>query len=86
MDKIWSDYEAIAERAGVKVQGKLQKRLLEAYKKKNYDYFYHFADPNNQRFKVVDIDGKTYALDQKGEQFYLYRSPHYFKYFSPIKK
>ena len=86
MDKIWSDYEAIAERAGVKVQEKLQKRLLEAYKKKNYDYFYHFADPNNQRFKVVDIDGKTYALDQKSEQFYLYRSPHYFKYFSPIKK
>ncbi len=83
MDKIWDEYQAIAERAGKAVDKKKQEHLLKAYKGKEYEYLYHFTDPKKHRFKVVRINDKTYALNQKEEQFYLYRSPHFFKYFSP---
>lgn len=83
MDKIWSDYQAIPERAGVKVDAKKQKNLLKAYKGKEYEYFYHFTDPKKRRFKVVKINDKVYAFNQKDKIFYLYRNPHFFKYFSP---
>ncbi|MAF78698.1 MAG: hypothetical protein CME60_11075 [Halobacteriovoraceae bacterium] len=82
MDKIWSGYLPIPERAGVKIPLKRQTSLLKAYKSKNYDYLYHFTDPKQRRFKVLQIEDKTYSLDLETEKFYLYRSPHYFKYFS----
>ncbi len=83
MDKIWNEYLPIAERAGKQVDKKKQEHLLKAYKGKEYEYFYHFTDPKQRRFKVVRINDQTYAFDQKEESFYLYRSPHFFKYFSP---
>ncbi len=84
MDKIWNEYSPIAERAGKEIDSKKQSLLLSAYKGKAYEYRYHFIDPKERRFKVVEINDKTYAFDQKEEKFYLYRSPHFFKYFAPL--
>lgn len=83
MDQLWDDYEPIAERAGRVVDEKLQVYLAKALSSHEYNYHYHFFDPKGQRFKVVEVNEKVYALNLNSKKFHLYRSPHFFKYFSP---
>jgi len=83
MDNIWTDYQAIAERPGKKLN-KNKEKISKAYKKGNYEYRYHFYDEQGRRFKVVEIDDNVYSMNVKNEVFYTYRNPHYFRYFEAI--
>ncbi len=85
MDKLWQDYGAIAERPGVKVV-RNHNRYTKWLNDKNLTFLYRFSSPEGESYDVYQ-NGKTkmvYKADTK--TFYTYRSPHYFKYFAPIKK
>lgn len=87
MASIWKGFVPLPERPGkVALRGRYLRSL---YKKGRYLYLYNFEDPSGQKFKVVQIKGKSYLLPQgKGKKggkgrltFYKYRNPHHFKYF-----
>ncbi len=81
MSSVWTDYEAINERPGLKI--KRQSALLKYYKANAYKYLYEFIDPTGRKFEVVEIKNEVYTLNWQNKKpvFYTYRSPHYFKYF-----
>lgn len=81
MDKIWSEYRAIPEKPGVKVED--SDAILKEYKAGNYKYRYHFTDDLGRRYKVIEVRETAYALDVKTNLLFTYRNPHYFKYFEP---
>ncbi len=78
MDSIWAEFEPVAERPGkvYKSNG-----LLSDYKKGNYDYLYHFIDPEGRKFKVLSFDDKVFVKLLNKDLFYKYRNPHFFRYF-----
>jgi len=82
MDSIWEDYVPYPERAGLMVSG--QESLLSAFKKGDFTFLYSFKDHESREFKVVQIQGKNYALGELNgvTLFYQHRNPHYFRYFS----
>jgi len=82
MDSIWEDYVPYPERAGLMVSG--QETLLSAFKKGNFTFLYSFKDHESREFKVLQIQGKNYALGELNgvHLFYQHRNPHYFRYFS----
>ena len=82
MTAVWNDYSALAERPGKLVSK--QSPLRKAYRKGKYHFLYSFRDPQNKLYEVIEIQKSTYVFDpqRKVKQFYKYRNPHYFKYFS----
>jgi len=83
MAKLWNDYSALAERPGKKAHHtKILKRM---YKQGKYKFLYDFKTKDNLHFKVVEIKRKPYVLPVGKLNFYKYRNPHFFKYFTPIR-
>ncbi len=85
MDKLWADYQAIAERPGIKVV-RNHTRYTGFMNDGKLTFLYDFMSPEGENYLVYQI-GKTkmvYKADTK--TFYTYRSPHYFKYFEPVTK
>lgn len=83
MSSVWGDnYYPLPEMPGYKAYK--QRKLSSLYNANKYKYFYSFKDSKNIEYNVVKIDGKTYAMKwYRGKpEFYDYRNPHYFTYFS----
>jgi hypothetical protein len=82
MTPMWDDYVPLNERPGSLI-GRPAK-LRRAYRKGQYHYLYSFEDPKGDKFEVIEISRKTYVINEQGKmkQFYNYRNPNYFKYFS----
>jgi hypothetical protein len=82
MGKVWSDYIPYPERPGLALER--QKTLRKLYLSNKYEFLYSFKDPSGLIFYVVRIDDDRYSVNWKnGEpQFYKYRSPHLFTYFT----
>jgi hypothetical protein len=84
MSTVWSDYQAIPERAGVALPS--QSRLRSYYMGDKYRYLYSFEDDVGITYQVVEIRDQVYVMGWKDTKphFYTYRNPHYFKYFKKI--
>lgn len=80
MAKLWSGFTELPEVAGPIIEQSFS--LDSAYKNKKYKYNYHFEGENGIKYKVVEIAKKKYVLNLKTQKFYVYRNPHYFRYFT----
>ncbi len=82
MDSLWSDFTALPETPGTPVKN--SKKLYDLFKKDRYKFLYNFTNEESHRnFLVVELKGKAFVLDAKdNKQFYHYRNPHQFKYFT----
>lgn len=85
MDSLWEEFQALPE-----VPGKLvrkSRKVYDLYKRDQYKFLYHFKNEDLKKsFMVLELNGKPYVVDIKNpKQIYNYRSPHQFKYFSPLK-
>lgn len=81
MALIWKDYNAINERPGVIIPK--PRTLSKRYKNGTYQYLYSFRDPKNKLFHVLKMTKNSYVFSPETKNFYNYRNPHHFKYFSP---
>ncbi len=79
MAKIWSRFEPLAERPGLRARN--NNSLKKLYKSGNYEYLYHFTDNKGHKFKVLTFDGKVYVKADHKLEFFKYRNPHFFRYF-----
>lgn len=87
MSTVWDvNYERLPEMPGYKSPG--QVRLIHRYYADSYQYFYSFRDARDIEYTVLKIGSDIYSMTwKKGKpEFYDYRNPHYFKYFSKKKK
>ncbi len=86
MSTVWQDYELMAEQAGPEVE--LQSKLRAHYLADNYRYLYSFIDQDKRQFQVLEIDDQAYVMSYQNKKpvFYIYRNPHYFKYFERKSK
>lgn len=83
MDKLWSGYEAIPERPGVKIKD--NKDLQKSIKLESYQFLYRFTSPQDKAFNVYRIDQNIYVYSPESKVFYTWRNPHYFRYFRRSK-
>lgn len=83
MDKLWTGYEAIAERPGIQIQE--DKTLKKSIELGSYQYLYSFDSPQRERFNVLEIQGSTYSYSPETGTFHTWRNPHYFRYFRRAK-
>ena len=82
MAGIWTDFEALNERPGNEVTD--LKRLVRAYDKGKYRFFYRFTASDGTDYDVVEISGKTVVKEVGSKKFYKYRNPHFFRYFREL--
>src|SRR5690606_18532117 len=85
MDRLWQDYEPIAERAGVQVV-RNDARYRKYFSESKMKFLYQFIDPTGAEFHVYDFEGSEVVRSPESGTFYTYRSPHFFKYFRPVAK
>jgi len=85
MDKLWGDYQAIAERPGIKVV-RNHERYTGFLKDGKLTFLYDFMSPEGDNYLVYQIGKTKMVYLAKNKTFYTYRSPHYFKYFAPVTK
>lgn len=83
MDKLWEDYEAIAERPGIQIKD--DKNLRKSIELGSYQYLYTFNSPLGEQFNVLKIQESTYAYSPESGSFHTWRNPHYFRYFRRSK-
>jgi hypothetical protein len=81
MTPIWNDFHPLPQKPGR--LAKNNKKLKKIYQHQKYSYLYNFKDPLGKAYKVVEIKEKIYVMPLEVERFYKYRSPHFFRYFSP---
>ena len=83
MSKLWSDYRPLPERPGSKADK--QHLLRRYYKRGEFRYLYTFRSEDKVQYDVIEIKGEPVVVHNKasGPRFYIYRNPHYFKYFTP---
>jgi hypothetical protein len=81
MAPIWPNYREILERPGKRL--KTISKYKKLYNKGNYQYRYHFRSPSGDMYKVIELNGRPYVLRMDGQDFFTYRNPHFFRYFSP---
>jgi hypothetical protein len=82
MDTLWNDYKALPEVPGRPVRN--SKKIYDMFLKDRYTFLYDFTNEDlNKSYLVVELKGKTYVVDALNKkQFYHYRNPHQFKYFT----
>lgn len=82
MSSVWDDYIALPEKPGFEVLN--QEKLRRLYHADKYQFLYTFKDDRGVSFDVIEINDNTYSMKwTRGRpQFYKYRDPHLFKYFS----
>ncbi len=82
MSSVWRDYERLPEIPGLKSSH--QNHLRSHYYADRYQYFYTFKDIRGVTHEVLRIRDKVYSMRwTKGvPEFYDYRNPHLFAYFS----
>ena len=83
MTALWTDYELIPERPGLKVRN--SKKLSSLFWKNRGRYLYSFKDARNIWYEAWGIGALQYVtpLKNRGKFFFYHRNPHHFKYFAP---
>ncbi len=84
MDKLWKDYQAIAERPGIKVV-RNHARYSKWLKENKLTFLYDFRSPEGESYLVYQYRKTKMVYKADTKTFYTYRSPHYFKYFEPTE-
>jgi hypothetical protein len=82
MSTVWTEYDRLPEMVGYKSNH--QNKLVRYYFADKYQYLYSFVDDRGVKYSVVKVDGRSYSVKWvKGSpEFYDYRNPHLFAYFS----
>lgn len=85
MDRLWQDYEPIAERPGKPVV-RNNTRYRKLFDEGKMTFLYDFTAPNGVEYHVYEFGNTEVVREPKSGGFFTYRNPHYFKYFRPIPK
>ena len=82
MSSVWTDYTALPEKPGFEVLN--QEKLRRLYHADKYQFLYTFKDDRGVSYDVIEVNEVTYSMKwTRGRpQFYKYRDPHLFTYFS----
>lgn len=83
MDLLWTDYQAIPERAGMMLRNST--RFKKLHESGEYQFLYSFRDPDGLDHQVLDFSDDIVVFREKNKGFYSWRNPHLFRYFSPIR-
>lgn len=86
MEEVWRKFKPLGLRIGPIIENEREKnKLIEQYKKKNYQYLYHFTTQSGKIYKVIRIFNTTYVIcDCHKVELMRYRDPHLFRYFKRI--
>ncbi len=79
MAKLWTGFTPVKERPGPYIEKSSE--LYSLYQKGNYEYVYHFFGADERLYKVVSIKDRKHVLLYGEEKFFIFRSPHLFRYF-----
>lgn len=81
MDALWTDYEALPERPGVR---HLDQVGLKARRdNNNYNFLYHFQGPDGLVYLVLEMGREIVVYSEATGQYFSWRNPQLFKYFTP---
>lgn len=85
MESVWSDFTPLPEVPGSLIRN--IKKIKSQYDQGEGLLLYKFTNEELKKtFQVVEIKNKKYVVDlDNTKNIYHYRSPHLFRYFSPIK-
>lgn len=81
MARLWTDFYALPERPGSKVQNS-HSYLLKQIQNGKYRYLYNFRSDDQQFYEVLDIEKRTYVYLPSKKRLFHYRNPHFFTYFT----
>lgn len=82
MSTVWTDYDRLPEMVGYKSTH--QNKLVRYYFADKYQFLYSFVDERGVEYSVLKIDDRSYSMRwvKGAPEFYDYRNPHLFAYFS----
>jgi hypothetical protein len=81
MDALWTDYEPIRERPGVRHLDQVGLKRRRAAN--DYRFLYHFLGPDNVSYQVLEMGREIVVFSEPAQEYFTWRNPQLFKYFTP---